>query len=45
MQNSVICYIMSFNNNNAEMSSIKGYNCRLYIPPLNKSCICHEFNI
>ena len=34
---------MSFNNN-TEMPSIKGYNCRLNIPPLNKSCICHEFH-
>ena len=31
--------------NNNKMPSIKGYNCRLYIPPLNKSCICHEFHI
>ena len=40
---SVICD-MSFNKNNtAEMPSIQRYNCRLYIPPLNKSCICMNF--
>ena len=35
---------MIFNKNNtAEMPSIQRYNCRLYIPPLNKSCICMNF--